>query len=144
MPNTAMVPDPEMAQQELADSGQVPVADQSTPALVFSQGTYEMLRAMVEVILPGVGAFYTALAGVWGFGYVAQVVGTIAAVITLLGVIIRLSRRTYNKSDAKYDGVIHVHETSDGLKQANLILSNYANPADVVNQKEVLFKVKGT
>ena len=119
--------------------GTTPVEDQKPPALVFSNSTYEGLRALAEVILPGVAAFYVALAGVWGFGFVAQVVGTIAAVETLLGLVIRLARRTYNQSDAKFDGTVNVQQ--DGENPKTLQLDLLAAPETLQSQKEVVLKV---
>jgi hypothetical protein len=118
-----------------------PVEDQKTPVLIFSNSTYEVLRAFVEFILPASVTLYSALAAIWGWGAIEEVAGTGAAVITFLGLIVRLARTRYNNSDEKYDGVIDVSETPEGVKHANLVLKNYADPAAVVQQKEVLFKV---
>lgn len=120
-----------------------PVADQALPALVFSTGTYEALRVLVQILLPGVATLYTALSAVWNWGHTDQVLGTLAALTVFLGLILGVARRSYNKSDAQYDGVIHVTETDDGVKKAALVLKNYENPSDVVNQKSVTFKVTG-
>lgn len=104
---------------------------------------YEMLRAFVQVILPGAGTLYGTLGTIWKWAYTEEVVSSIAALTLFMGLIVVVARRSYNKSDARYDGVIDVHEDSDGFKKADLVLKNYENPSDVVNQKEVLFKVTG-
>lgn len=103
---------------------------------------YEGLRTLVQILLPGFGTLYGTLGTVWGWPATEQTVSSIAAVTLFLGLIVALSRRSYNKSDARYDGVINVTEAPEGHKQAALILRNYENPAEVVNQKEVLFKVE--
>lgn len=106
-----------------------------------SNRTYNIMKQAAQLILPALGAFYYALAGIWGFPKADEVVGTIVASNTLLGVILLFLSRAYNKSDAKYDGVINITENEDGVKRASLRLDKYENPADVVAQEEVLFKV---
>ena len=49
------------------------------------------------IFLPALGTLYFALAGIWGFPYAEQVVGTITAVDTFLGVILGISTAQYNK-----------------------------------------------
>lgn len=111
----------------------------SSPLL--SNRAYDALKFVAQILLPGVGALYFALAQIWGLPAAEEVVGTITAVDVFLGLFLGSSSKAYNNSDAKYDGYIQVHEQSDGLKSASLILKNYEDPAEVVNQKEVTFKV---
>lgn len=109
-----------------------------------NNGAYDVLKFVAQIGLPAVGTLYFALADLWNLANATQVVGTITAVDVFLGVLLGLSTKAYNNSDAKYDGEIHVDEHPDGSKVANLVLKNYENPADVVDQKEVTFKVKGS
>ena len=66
----------------------------------FSNKTYDFLKWVAQYLLPAAGTLYFALAGIWGFPYGEQVVGTITAVDTFLGVILGISTIQYNKSDA--------------------------------------------
>ena len=52
-------------------------------------------------ILPAAGTLYFALAGIWSLPYGEQVVGTITAVDTFLGVILGISTSQYNKTADK-------------------------------------------
>lgn len=63
-----------------------------------SNRLYDILRAIAELILPGLGTLYFALAGIWGFPYAEQIVGTIAAVDTFLGVVLKISKTKYDKT----------------------------------------------
>lgn len=63
-----------------------------------SNRLYDILRAIAELILPGLGTLYFALAGIWGFPYAEQIVGTIAAVDTFLGVVLKISKVKYDKT----------------------------------------------
>lgn len=95
----ALTPDPAdySAKHSTLDlAGATSVED--PPWLVFSNGTYEALRAVVEVILPGSATLYLALATIWGLPGGEKVAGTIAAVTVFLGLIVRLARRSFNKA----------------------------------------------
>ena len=59
---------------------------------------YDILKFVAQVILPAIGTLYFALAGIWGFPYAEQVVGTIAAIDTFLGVCLGISASKYNKN----------------------------------------------
>lgn len=59
---------------------------------------YDVLKWIVMIVLPAVSTLYFALAGIWGFPYGEEVVGTIAAVDTFLGVILGISSISYNKN----------------------------------------------
>lgn len=63
-----------------------------------SNKTYDFLKWVAQLLLPAVGTLYFALASIWGFPYGEQVVGTITAVDTFLGVILGISTASYNKA----------------------------------------------
>lgn len=50
------------------------------------------------ILLPAAGTLYFALAGIWGFPYAEEIVGTITAVDTFLGVVLGVSSAKYSKS----------------------------------------------
>jgi hypothetical protein len=58
---------------------------------------YDVLKYIAQYVLPALGTLYFALASIWGFPYGEQVVGTITAVDTFLGVILGLSNAQYKK-----------------------------------------------
>ncbi len=61
--------------------------------------TYDVLKWIAQYLLPALGTLYFALAGIWGFPYGEEVVGTITALDTFLGVILGISTVQYNKED---------------------------------------------
>ena len=63
-----------------------------------SNKVYNVLKWIAMYLLPAVGTLYFALAGIWGFPYGEQIVGTITAVDTFLGVILGISTAQYNKT----------------------------------------------
>lgn len=60
---------------------------------------YDILKWIAQYLLPAIGTLYFALAGIWGLPYGEQIVGSITAIDTFLGVILGLSSRKYNKTD---------------------------------------------
>lgn len=62
---------------------------------MMSNKTYDILKYIAQVVLPALGTLYFALASIWGFPYGEQIVGTITAVDTFLGVLLRISSNNY-------------------------------------------------
>lgn len=59
--------------------------------------TYDILVWVAQIVLPALGAFYAAIAQIWGLLYEAELPATILAVDTLLGAILKISNNKYNK-----------------------------------------------
>lgn len=64
-----------------------------------SNKAYDVLKWIAMYLLPAAGTLYFALSGIWGLPYGEEVVGTITAVDTFLGVILGISSVTYNKAN---------------------------------------------
>ena len=62
-----------------------------------SNKVYDALKWIAMYLLPALGTLYFALAGIWGLPYGEQIVGTITAIDTFLGVILGISTTQYNK-----------------------------------------------
>ena len=63
-----------------------------------SNKVYDVLKWIAMYFLPAIGTLYFALSGIWNLPYGEQVVGTITAVDTFLGVILGISNAQYNKN----------------------------------------------
>lgn len=59
---------------------------------------YDVLKWITMILLPAIGTLYFALAGIWGFPNSEQVIGTITAIDTFLGVLLGISTAKYNKT----------------------------------------------
>lgn len=66
-----------------------------------SNKVYNVLKFVCQIVLPAIGTLYFALAGIWGFPYGEQIVGTITAIDTFLGVILGISTIDYNRKNNK-------------------------------------------
>ena len=59
---------------------------------------YDVLKWIAQYLLPALATLYFAIAQVWGLPYGEQIVGTITAIDTFLGVILGISTVQYNKA----------------------------------------------
>lgn len=66
-----------------------------------SNKVYDVLKWIAQILLPALGALYFALSEIWGFPYATEIVGTIAAVDTFLGVLLGISTVQYKKRQAQ-------------------------------------------
>jgi hypothetical protein len=102
---------------------------------------YDQLKHLTQISLPSFGTLYFALAQLWDLPDAEQVVGTIIAIDAFLGVFLGYSSRSYERSDAKYDGVLQIVETEDS-KLFSLELNEEAESLEDLSR--VLFKVNKT
>lgn len=62
-----------------------------------SDRVYDILKYVAQIVLPAIGTLYFALAGIWGFPYGEQIVGTITAIDAFLGAILGISSASYRE-----------------------------------------------
>lgn len=60
-----------------------------------SNKTYDTLKYIAQIVLPALGTLYFAIAEIWGLPYAKQIVGTISAIDTFMGVVLRISSNQY-------------------------------------------------
>jgi hypothetical protein len=107
--------------------------------------TYDKLKFCAQVLLPALGTLYFTVAGIWNLPAAEQIVGTIVAIDTFLGVALQLSANSYkaNQADITQDriqgGILNITETGD-TKLFSLELGE--DPVIFEDKKEVVFKVK--
>ena len=71
--------------------------------------TYDWLKWIAQILLPAIATLYFALASIWGLPYAEQIVGTITAIDTFLGVLLGISTKRYNdlnKIEAELDAIL--------------------------------------
>lgn len=66
---------------------------------MLSNKIYDILKWIAQIFLPALGTLYFALAGIWGFPYGEEIIGTITAVDVFLGVILGISSKQYYDSN---------------------------------------------
>lgn len=62
-----------------------------------SNKAYDILKYITQIVIPALATLYFALSGIWGFPYGEQIVGTLTAIDTFLGVCLGISSAKYNK-----------------------------------------------
>lgn len=108
----------------------------------FSDKVYQKLKFLTQIVLPAIATLYFALAGIWGLPAAEQIVGTIVAVDTFLGVVLQLSTSAYNNSNERFDGVVHVSsENEDGLHEVR-IAGLPSEAKDIIHKDELVLKVQ--
>ncbi len=104
-----------------------------------SNQAYDVLKFIAQIFLPAFGTLYFTLASIWGLPSAEEVVGTIMASDAFLGVLLSLTTKSYNNSDAKYDGQINVVQQEDFTKQFMLELNS--DPNEPESKSQIVFKV---
>ncbi len=82
--STDEVFDPDFVQQEI-----IP--------LLMSDKTYDIMKWIVQYILPGLGVLYAIIAGATDLPYAEIVLAVVMAVDWFLGIILGISTKQYNK-----------------------------------------------
>lgn len=114
-------------------------ATNSSPfPFILSNATYNKAKWLVVIVLPAVGTLYFALSSVWGLPSPEQVVGTIVALQTFLGVLLGISSTQYKNSGARYAGELNISQQAD-KKVFSLELNH--EPEHLEKKEEAIFKV---
>ena len=92
----------------------------STPKL--SNATYDRLKFPAQVVLPGVGALYFALAQIWGLPKAEEIVGTITAIDVFLGLFLVKASSAYSAGDDWYDGYVPAESLPDELADRDAVV----------------------
>jgi Putative phage holin Dp-1 len=106
---------------------------------MLSDEWYKRLEYIARVILPALATLYLALSTLWKLPAGPEVVGTIVALDTFLGLFIGYAQKSYDASDFKYDGSIDVAQNPEGAKVFSLNLNG--DPLELEALPKVTFKV---
>lgn len=117
-----------------------PVRAPMNPLL--SDAWYLRLEYLGRIVLPALATLYLALSSLWNFPRGPEVVGTIVAIDTFLGLFLGYAQKTYDNSGLKesgYDGSMDIVQTADGVRTFTLNLNG--DPEALMSQNKVVFKV---
>jgi hypothetical protein len=107
---------------------------------LISNGTYDLLKKVVTIVLPAFATLYAALSQAWGFPNSEAVVATCAAVATFGGVLLSVSTKSWNKSEAKYDGEITITGVDEITGHPDLALNITTDPNELFSKRTVRFR----
>lgn len=108
---------------------------------LFGNSTYDVLKFVALIFLPALATLYFGLAGLWHWPHTKEVVGSISAADTFLGLLLGLAKKAYCSSDAPFDGNLNVTEDEGGNKTVNMELTKIEDPHDIDKKSQVTFKV---
>jgi len=109
-------------------------------SILLNDKVYNVLKHVAAIGLPAAAALYYALAQIWHFSHPGQIMATISAVNTFIGIVVGVSNIQYNNSDSKYDGDLQVVDSSD--KKKTFALAFNEDPQNLDQLDEVRLKVK--
>ena len=117
--------------------------------LALSNEAYDFWNNFVTLVLPGVGALYSAIAILWHLGYGEQVVGTIAAIVVFGKILLIVSKSFYKSSGAAEVQAIEslgtmgtlVVDTADPNKEVVTLDMGNTPVLSLADKKVAIFKV---
>lgn len=107
---------------------------------MLSNKSYDVMKWVVQLVLPALATLYFTLSGIWDFPYGEEVVGTIAAITAFLGVILRISSSRYNAQNSENENYIYLSDDASG--EPELWLNLAETPAGLEDGATMGFKVK--
>lgn len=123
---------------EKYETGGILVPTDTSKSNLLSQKWYDSLKWLAQYFIPAIATLYFALAAIWGLPYGEQVVGTLTAVDTFLGVILGISNRQYKTSGAYADGTLRI----DSTENKELYKLEFNGPLTSIKDREAItFKV---
>jgi len=96
----------------------------------FSNMAYNVLKQVALVWLPTIATLYAGLAALWSLGHVSEVVGSISAVDTFMGLVLHISSNSYSSAS---DGKLVV-DKSDPVKDTYSL--ELTTPIDELSGKD--------
>lgn len=79
----------------------VKLAGETNKNWILPTNLYDILTWVAQIFLPALAALYAALSGVWGLPFADQIVGTIVAIDTFLGLLLGFSTAEFHKKVAQ-------------------------------------------
>lgn len=103
---------------------------------MWTDKVYNVLKFFVQIILPALATLYTVLSAIWGLPDVKEVVATLGAVATFLGVTLHISSGNFAATGADAIGTISVAPNGNGS-----VLALHIDPHDVVGKDSITLQV---
>lgn len=101
----------------------------------FSNDVYDALKWVAQVLLPALGTLYFMLSELWNLPCTKEVVGTITAVDTFLGILLKKSSDAYQG-----DGTMIVDTSDEAVDVYRMELNEPVE--NLGNKDSIMFKVK--
>lgn len=83
----------------------------TTKTPVLSNGAYDVIKDVVTMFIPALGVFYASIAAIWNLPFSVEVTGTLAAIATILGVLLKVAANQFAKTPENNAGTVVVNTT---------------------------------
>lgn len=113
--------------------------NETNTTLQMGNKTYDRLKPIVEMILPGIATLWLAIASIWGLPFAEPIAATIVAINAFLGICLAISNKQYKQNTPDISGDLLVDAREDG---ADLMTVALEKPLENLSDgDEVRFKV---
>lgn len=102
---------------------------------------YDTLKFISLIVLPLIATLYGALAVIWGLPHPTEVVGTITAVDTAIGGLLRVSSSNYTPPEDEEGGLLTVNGYDEN-GMPNLGLTIRQHPDEMLQNGSVKLRVE--
>lgn len=113
---------------------------EKTGSFTVTNASYDFLKKLVEIILPGLGTLYFGLSAFWPLPYVESIVGSIAVLCVFLGLVLRTSSKNYTPEVPNEMGHFVINTTD--VDRAPYRLELNEDLADLEKKDTISFRVK--
>jgi Putative phage holin Dp-1 len=107
---------------------------------LLSNSTYDILKRLVTFYLPALAVLYAVLSAVWDLPSTEVVLVILATLATLGGFVLNTSSKSWDYSDAKYDGDLVITGDDPDTTMPNITLNIRTDPNELMEQSMVLLK----
>jgi hypothetical protein len=107
---------------------------------LISSKSYDLLKRFVTLVLPGVATLYVTLSALWDWPNAEAVAGSLAAIATFGGVLMRVATKSYDSSEAKYDGELITKGYDEDTGIPSLELNISGDPRVLASKSEVVLR----
>lgn len=108
---------------------------------LLSNRSYDILKFVVSILLPGLATFYLGLDQLWNLPYETQISGTLTAASVFLGFVMRTSSKKYANQPVEYDGDLIAVKIGSEPTDLLLSLDTQEQAEQIRHKDEVTFKV---
>lgn len=107
---------------------------------LISNKTYDVLKRVVTIVLPGLAVLYLTLADLWDLTNPEAVAGTLTALAVFGGVLIKVADQSWDNSEDKYDGDLVTKGPDPDTGIPHLALSIKVDPNTLAAKDTVRLK----
>lgn len=115
----------------------------SAGKLALPSALYDVAKDATTIYIPAAAVLYVSLAAIWHWAYATEVSLTSVAIVTFLGIVLKISTASYNNSEKSTDGTLHVDQ-SDPLTDKYVVDLSKSDLDTIAQQDKITLKVNNT